>query len=680
LAAEGANPGPVFGGGRYGAVRAVAVSPLGDWLAFGTQSGNVCIWKMSAEGPLEAPCEAWKDEVPVMNVVFSPKGRWLATTCSGGCKKYGAPVRLWDLTADFPNRDPRELSHVTDLGDEHSLLAIAFNADETRLAVAYSYAAEVWDLTQENPPQHVTASGRHDQWIGAVALSPDNRWLATGSNDTDVKLWDLTGARKEPIVLKDHSATVNSIAFSDDGRWLATGAADATARLWDMTDPMRPATLLRGQDLAITKVIFSPGAEPRYLVTVGDDRHARLWNIPDPLADPIVLRGAVKPQIMGMAVSTDGKWIATSSYQDSKLVLWSAEDARQPVRELPLPSYSHAIAFSPDGRWLAAKSQDEGIVSLWKFPDLSEPPIQLVENGWGDIRTLAFSPDSRWLVSGTQGGKVNIWDVSGDSISLEPSHSCSQSGSRWVREPAFSKDGHYLATAAQGSTASLWDLTSPNPCDSPRALPHPDVTYQVAFSPDSRWAATAGFDNKGRLWELAAGSQPKLIRELQFKNRVLEAVSSPNNQWVAFGSWDATLKLLDLKNAETSVPIELSGHAGRILNAAFSPDSQWLVSAGEDRTIRLWNVMDPTAAPIVLRGHEAPVFHIGFSDHGRWLVTAAADGTVRRWRLELADLKAIACQTAGRDLTSEETKDFLGEEHAQSPCVDQQAVEQTHSK
>jgi WD40 repeat protein len=667
LTAEGASLGPVFGGGRFGAIHSVAISPKGDWLAFGTHSGNVCIWKMSAEGLVESPCEVGKEEGPVKKVQFSAKGRWLATARAD----FGAKVSLWDLSADFPNREPERLLHATTLPEDF-LLAIAFNGDDTRLAVAYGYAAEVWDVTQKNPPRHVVASATHTQWITDVGLSPDNRWLATGSIDTDVTLWDLTGARKKPIVLKDHSATVTSVAFSDDGRWLATGADDATARLWDMANPRMPAMLLRGQDRAVKKVIFSPGSETRHLVTVGDEPHARLWNIPDPLADPIVLRGQVKPGIAGMAISADGKWIATSSAEDEKLVLWSSDDPRQPVRELPLPSYSHAIAFSKDGRWLAAKSQDKGVISLWNFADLSKPPLGLREKGWGDVRTLRFSPDSRWLVSGTWGGILNIWDVSSNSLSLEPRHHCNQREP--VREPAFSADGRYVATAVHGFSARLWDLTSQDPCASSRVLPHVDVVYQVAFSPDSRWIATASIDGKGRLWDLRAGSEPKLIFELPFKDRVVQAAFSRDNRWVAFGSWDATLKLKELKNPGTSIPIELFGHAGRILAASFSPDSQWLASAGEDRTIRLWNMMHPNAAPIVLRGHDAPIAHIGFSDDSRWIVTGAADGTVRRWRLKLDDLVTIACQTAGRGLTSDEAKEFLGTPDAPKPCADHTAA------
>lgn len=679
LTAEGAKAGPIFGGGQYGAIHAVAISPNGEWLVIGTQSGNICIWKMSVEGPLETPCDAWKDEVPVMNVVFSPKGRWLATSCTGGCKAFGAPVRLWDLSAGFPDQEPRRLSHATEL-HEDSLLAIAFNGDETRLAVAYGYAVEVWDLTQENPPQVVVGRyGGSGGWIGTVGLSPDNRWLAIGSGSgAAVMLWDLTGTRKEPVALKGHSAAVNSVVFSDDGRWLATGGQDATARLWDLADLTIPSTILRGQELPVKHVMFSPGAEPRHLVTLGEDASARLWSIPDAIADPLVLRGKVKPSIVGMAVSPDGNWIAASSQEDKKLVLWSTRDPRQPARELPLPGASHAIAFSPDGRWLAAKSQDQGVISLWRLTELSRKPLVLVEQQWGDVRTLVFSPDSRWLVSGTwQGGIVNIWDVSTDSPSLEPRHRCSQGEP--VREPAFSADGRYLATAAHGTNARIWDLASPNPCASPRLLPHGDVVYQVVFSPDSRWAATASMDTKGRLWDLSAGPEPKLVSVLAFSDRVLEATFSPDGHWVAFGSWDRTLKLLDLTKSGTSKPIELTGHAGRILSASFSPDSKWLAAGGEDRTTRLWDPTNPSAAPVVLRGHEATVAHIGFTKDSRWVITGAYDGTVRLWRLTLPDLVGIACQTAGRDLTPEEAEAFLGE-RARRSCTDRQAMQPLSAK
>ena len=116
------------------------------------RSGQLCLWRWLADGPEEAPCDpAWRDKSPVTTVMFSPKGRWLATTCTGACKAVSAPVRLWDLSAQGAARGPKPLVHRSAL-TEPSLLAIAFSADETRLAAAYGYVAELWDLTQPDPP------------------------------------------------------------------------------------------------------------------------------------------------------------------------------------------------------------------------------------------------------------------------------------------------------------------------------------------------------------------------------------------------------------------------------------------------------------------------------------------------------------------------------------------------
>jgi WD40 repeat protein len=74
----------------------------------------------------------------------------------------------------------------------------------------------------------------HDGPVYAVAISPDNRWLVTGSADGTARLWDLSAKdpAANPVVLRGHKGWVSAVAVSSDSRWAVTGSGDKTVRLW----------------------------------------------------------------------------------------------------------------------------------------------------------------------------------------------------------------------------------------------------------------------------------------------------------------------------------------------------------------------------------------------------------------------------------------------------------------
>jgi hypothetical protein len=67
---------------------------------------------------------------------------------------------------------------------------------------------------------------RADGQITTVAISPDNRWLVTGSNDNTARLWDLSAKdpAANPVVLRGHEGAVDAVAISPDNRWVVTAA------------------------------------------------------------------------------------------------------------------------------------------------------------------------------------------------------------------------------------------------------------------------------------------------------------------------------------------------------------------------------------------------------------------------------------------------------------------------
>jgi len=88
------------------------------------------------------------------------------------------------------------------------------------------------------PPKVLTINDpdslNNDAGVTSVAISPDGRWVAAGSLDTVVRIWDVsTGQLVER--LRGHRDSVYSVAFTPDGKGLVSGSLDKTLKYWDVS-------------------------------------------------------------------------------------------------------------------------------------------------------------------------------------------------------------------------------------------------------------------------------------------------------------------------------------------------------------------------------------------------------------------------------------------------------------
>ncbi len=163
----------------------------------------------------------------IVALAFSPDGRLLAV--AGRDKT----LRLVDLDTNEEDTLPP--------GHTDSVNAVAFSPDGTTLASGgKDKTIRLWDMATRREAAVLTSTtGR----VFAVAFSPDGKVLATGSGGR-ATLWDLE-QKQELVSFKGHKNAVFGVAFAPDGQTLATAGWDRTVRLWDLMGPRKMPLLGR---------------------------------------------------------------------------------------------------------------------------------------------------------------------------------------------------------------------------------------------------------------------------------------------------------------------------------------------------------------------------------------------------------------------------------------------------
>jgi hypothetical protein len=278
----------------------------------------------------------------------------------------------------------------------------ALSPDERRLAtVSDDRSVRLWDVISG---RQVASLIGHEDGVTSASFSPDGARLVTASFDRTARLWDVSTG-KEIMRLIEHSGTVWSASFSPDGARIVTASEDGTARVWNAKSGTEIA-VLRGHSASVKSAVYSPdGAR---LLTASWDKTARIWNATDG-SQVLTLIGHTD-RVDSASFSPDGSRIVTAS-ADATARMWDATTGKMIIVMLGHESAVLSAVLSPNGRKVLTASRDQ-TARLWDAA--GGAPIAIFSGGKGSIFSGSFSRDGTSVLTAHEDGITRIWRLRSD--------------------------------------------------------------------------------------------------------------------------------------------------------------------------------------------------------------------------------------------------------------------------
>jgi len=514
--------------------------------------------------------------------------------------------------------------------------SLAFNTDGDLLASGGFREIKIWrrpkDVRSTNIPLPAAPA--------AIAVSPDRKWLAVGSADHSIRLFQLPTGAAGPV-LQGHTGPVTGLRFTSGLSKLLSVSGDQCVRIWNLPDgspmgrietpapltalevfePLAPAT-----PAASNPAVLPTPTAPSVLVTAGGDNLLRLWQLPASLPVPAAelaagIRTVAFTPDRRFAVVADGSGHVTALeltategvLKPRVLISWKTASPPTALTIGPIPGAPAAKPENPAANLQVLAGFEGGLLQLRQLSAIDT--VREWTAGPSAITAAGQSVDGRLTASAAQDGSVVIWNMAPPASAPPAFEAVAEEN---LRTALLSPSRRLMASVAQQSGQQVLVIRSTETGRiTARLSGHTGPITAFAFSADDGRLISAAGDATLRFWDLRNPGQPE-IRKIEAIPGAVTAVGCTNDgTQVAAAFADNVLRTYSA--ADGMLVKEFKGHTAAVLDVSFRGGQ--LCSIARDSTVRFWNPAD--GAQVRVFSLPAQPSAVAFTPDGQKLLAAS---------------------------------------------------------
>ena len=424
-------------------------------------------------------------------------------------------------------------------------------------------------------------------------------------------MWDA--ASGQLLFTMSHGDTVYRAVFSRDGSTIVTAGGDGTVGIWSAANGAPIRKLKRPGPDAMQWRYAKVGVAGPFVVAIDTKgRAARVWDASTGILVAELENDA--SEAASLAVSADGRWLATSGGDDVRV--FDTSTWRR-VATIAGPRV-RSLCFDPSGLRLAVGTYD-GVTSIWDIPT-GEPLRRLREAG-APVDVAAFSTDGALVAAGSRDGTVQVWDAVSGGLRTEFNAHHDK-----VFAVEFAASGNLMLSAGGDGAVVVSDVASGMTVA--RLEGPTELVISAHFDQSAQRVTGASWDGTARVWDATSSYHAWSLPPIGPECDTMESLV-PDQRFVALSCRNHGTRVWDTARNQLLAELPSVTPAGGGFDSAFPA----VTGTGDRAAIARGNTVEVYALPSgqLLRTvvHPAAVSAVAFAPAGHDLISGAVDGSLQ---------------------------------------------------